>query len=218
MSKIRTILLLALLPFLWNCKKDTNNSADTQVGTSTTVQNIAPPTELSAPTGDKLGEEDLQALAATGQIKEACQLVSADWIKANFPQFRDLELRLLSRTSPDGNASACQCVHSDEATNTNAFVIGYRVSAGNMLYLQSLLDKGMEKDYAGDVPPYQEVRGLGQKAAFSRYNGNLAWVTEKGLYIYMYLYPQSQEKMKSQFNLLYEAAPQIDALANKFSG
>ena len=68
----------------------------------------------------------------------------------------------MSRNSPDGNASACQCMSSSDA-GASAFVIGYRVSAGNMQYIQGLLDEGLKKDDARNIPPYDEVFNLGQK-------------------------------------------------------
>ncbi|MEM0994302.1 MAG: hypothetical protein AAF806_21195 [Bacteroidota bacterium] len=221
MSTSRTILFLALTLLLWNCQEDSNNnglSQQDEVGTDVaTTPDAATSNTLSAPTPDKDGETALQASAATGQIKEACQLISEEWVRNSFPKFRDGDIKLISRTSPDGNASACQCMYSSEA-GSRAFVIGYRIAAGNMQYLQSILNQGLKKDDARDIPPYQEVYNLGQKAAFSKHNGNLAWVTEKGLYIYMYLYPQSAATMKPHFNMLYEVAPQIEALANQYSG
>jgi len=169
---------------------------------------------LPAPLQDQDLGEVKQGLEV-GAIKEACQLVSEEWLRQNIPGFQvgeDIEIKRLSRTSPDGNASACQCTVGGEKL---AFVLGYKKAAGNLQYINILLTEGMKKDDDFNVPPYQEVYNLGQKAAFSKYNGNLAWVTEGGVYLYMYMYPQSTETMKDHFNTLYSVAPQIGQLVKQ---
>lgn len=194
---------------MWQCKEDKPINA--------TEPTPTPPTEASlpAPKEEKMGLDELQANAAIGQIKEACQLISEAWVVKNIPGFEDGDVKLVSRTSPDGNASACQCTKTGGADKV-AFVIGYRVSAGNMQYINGLMKDGLQRENAANIPPYLEVRGLGQRAAFSRANGNLAWVTDSGLYIYMYIYPLKEETMRPHFDLLYALAPEINEVVAKY--
>ncbi|MEM8527247.1 MAG: hypothetical protein AAGG68_21580 [Bacteroidota bacterium] len=209
MNKIKTLLFaISIAGFAWSCEQETK-SVEVSDNTTESTSN------LPAPTEDKDLGQVKQGLAV-GAIKEACQLVSEDWLRAKIPGFQvaeDVDIKRLSRTSPDGNASACQCTVGGEK---RAFVIGYKKAAGNLQYINSLLTEGMKKDDDLNIPPYQEVRELGQRAAFSQHNGNLAWVTEDGLYLYMYMYPQSPATMKSHFNVLYSLAPEINQVVKQY--
>lgn len=213
MRIIRTFFFLAISATLWNCQPETSTTNKEE--TPNVVAAVPEVGALPAPTSDKEGADDLQKSVAVGEIKEACQLISEAWVSKNIPGFQSGTMKLISRTSPDGNASACQCIETSEGSKT-VFVVGYRIAAGNVPYLQSLLTDGLKRENARNIPPYDEVRGLGQIAAFSKYNGNLVWVTESGLYLYMYMYPQGQELMKQHFNVLYEVAPQISAVVAKY--
>lgn len=210
MNKIKILSLLFICALAWNCEPESKGTAS--------VEEVIP-TNLPAPTEDQDLGEVKQGLEV-GAIKEACQLVTEEWLKQNIPGFQigdgsETEIKRLSRTSPDGNASACQCTVGGEKL---AFVLGYKKSAGNLQYMNTLLTEGLIKEDDLNVPPYQEVYNLGQKAAFSKYNGNLAWVTEGGLYLYMYIYPQSTEMMKDHFNILYSVAPQISQMVKQYGG
>lgn len=210
MNKIKILTLLLIGALAWNCEPESK---------VTGTDNEVPVGNLPNPIDDKDLGEVKQGLEV-GSIKEACQLVTEEWLKQNIPGFQigsnaETEIKRLSRTSPDGNASACQCTVAGEKV---AFVLGYKKAAGNLQYLNTLLTEGMKKEDDFNIPPYQEVFNLGQKAAFSKYNGNLAWVTEGGLYLYMYIYPQSTEMMKDHFNILYSVAPQISQIVKQYGG
>lgn len=215
-TNIKWTLLLFLFSsvFFWQCESDDPTDTNENI-TATNVSNAKLDT-LPQALPDKKGETELRQDVVIGQIEEACQLITEDWVRQNIPGFGTGEINLISRTSPDGNASACQCTQAD-ATKQVAFVIGYRISAGNMQYIESLMTQGMQRDEAANIPPYQEVYNLGKRAAFSRANGNLAWVADNGLYLYMYMYPQSAEMMKSHFNTLYSLAPQINEVVAKYA-
>ncbi|MEN0046559.1 MAG: hypothetical protein AAF806_05850 [Bacteroidota bacterium] len=211
MNKVKILVLLFICSLVWNCEPESK-------GTTTTDEAVIP-TNLPAPIEDQDLGEVKQGLEV-GAIKEACQLVTEEWLKRYIPGFQiqireESEIKRLSRTSPDGNASACQCTAGGEKI---AFVLGYKKSAGNLQYINTLLTEGLKKEDDFNIPPYQEVFNLGQKAAFSKYNGNLAWVTEGGLYLYMYIYPQSTETMKDHFNILYSVAPQISQMVKQYGG
>jgi hypothetical protein len=209
MKNIFPLLVLSCLVFLLlQCEENASNTIDNNaVATSTPLDSL--PTAI--PDDENVNRDRVKV----GQLKEACQLVSEDWIRQNIPGFEPDEIRMISRTSPDGIASACQCTQSTE-TSEKAFVIGYRVSAGNMQFINTLMTEGMTRSDGTTVPPYQEVRGLGQRAAFSRANGNLAWVTDSGLYIYMHIFPKSADTMREHFDLLYALAPEINAVVAKY--
>ncbi len=142
-----------------------------------------------------------------GQIKEACQLISKDWLKKNIPGFNRGEIAMVSRTSPDAHASGCEC---RPKSAEEAFVIGYRKNPANMQYVQDLIRVGMLKQYGASVPPFRKVDGLGQVAAFSDVSGWLVWVSETGVQLYMYRFPADRTRMEEDFNLLYTLAPSID--------
>lgn len=217
MNNLKWTLLLFLFSgvLLLQCKpEDTTDDGTDTVG-STPFARVGLDT-LPQALPDKKGEKELRQAVVVGQIEEACQLISENWVRQNISGFGEGEIKMISRTSPDGNASACQCTQSDDVKQT-AFVIGYRISAGNMQFIDNLMKVGMQRDEASDIPPYQEVYNLGKRAAFSRANGNLAWVAENGLYIYMYMYPQSADLMKTHFNTLYSLAPEINEVVEKYA-
>lgn len=200
MKSLSLIGLLVLALLAVNCKPDGGTNNDASLVASTTAEAL--PAPLVEPEEDN-AMRDFSA----GKIKEACQLAPEAWLRKNIPGFEQGTIAYDSRPSPDGHASSCVCRLEQER---KAFVIGYKKSAGNMLYLENLLKEGLKKDYGPNVPPYQEVPGIGQKAAFSQRNGNLAWVTETGVYVYMYLFPYDKSTVQKDYQLLRELAPGIN--------
>ncbi|MEL6943812.1 MAG: hypothetical protein AAFO82_14215, partial [Bacteroidota bacterium] len=108
MNKIKILLLFAVCGFAWNCEQEAKNT--------NVKEEVLPPSNLPTPIDD----QDLGEVAPgleVGAIKEACQLVTERWLRKNIPGFQvgeDIEIKRLSRTSPDGNASACQCTVGGE--------------------------------------------------------------------------------------------------------
>jgi len=212
MSKNGTLLLLLVSILLWNCKDEKAVQVVEETPAVETVNNE----ELPDATDGGRVDSSLVKQAEFGAIKQACQLISREWVKKNIPGFQNGDINLQNRTSPDGNASACQCSLVTEAEQ-KVFVVGYRISAGNLQYINNLITNGLDREDSYDIPPYKEVYELGQRAAFSQYNGNLAWVMDNGLYLYMLMYPQSKETMKGPFNTLYSVAPMISETVNKYT-
>lgn len=201
------ILLLLSLALLAACKNDSKSNVSTAQVTTDVVDTLPAPTvELDTALGSR-------SSYALGPIQEACQLATDDWLRRNLPGFQTGVIKRDSRPSPDGHASSC--VFRLEGQK-KAFVIGYIIEAGNMMNLQGLIERGRLQDGRPAVPPYLEVRGLGQAAAFSKVNGELTWVTETGVKVYMYLFPADPATMKDNFNILYTLAPEINDKINRF--
>lgn len=164
-------------------------------------------TELSVPLVQPEENANPDRDLSVGEIKEACQLISEKWLQQHIPGFDQGKIILVSRATPDNHASACECRVENKKY---AFVIGYKKNPANLQAVSDLISKGQIKEMSANVPPFKEVKGLGQKAAFSNRNGNLVWVSENGVYIYMYIFPPSASTMEEHFNILYKLAPAIN--------
>lgn len=206
---MRVFSMVFVLFLIWGCQDNSTNDSTQTTAKAEMNEGLSEPIieveEAAVPDRD----------VTVGQIKEACQLISEEWLKKNIPGFNRGEIAMVSRTSPDAHASGCEC---RPKSTEEAFVIGYRKNPTNLKYVQDLIRVGMVKQYGAAVPPFRPVDGLGQIAAFSDVNGWLVWVNETGVQMYMYRFPSSRARMEDDFNLLYALAPALDEKMVKYGG
>lgn len=196
---MRNIYLISLLCIaVWSCKSE--KAKETTVSTEDSTTLSAP---LIQPEDNPHPDRD----GSVGEIKEACQLISEKWLQKNIPGFGSGVIKMISRSTPDNHSSACECRVENQRV---AFVIGYKKNPTNLQTVSDLITKGQIKELSPSVPPFREIKGLGQKAAFSDNNGNLVWVTENDIYVYMYIFPPASSTMEAHFNILYKLANGIN--------
>lgn len=179
----------------------------TTTPTTETPAGANPPPSTATPSSED--PTDAYRDITVGGIKSACDLISEAEIRRLIPGFADVqELKMTARNSPDNHASACEC----RAMNENiAFVIGYRKNPANLQYIDDIIEKGEFREYAANIPPYEPVQGLGQKAAFNTKHGYLKWVGNNGVLVYTYVFPTTIQTVDLYKEVLYKWAQDIDA-------
>ncbi len=188
--------------------------ADTIPNSENSGSTAAPsqPTTSSSKEAEVSEEYDPYRDISVGTITNACQLVTEAEIRKRIPGFSNVqEIRMTPRNSPDNHASACECNAMNEK---KVFVIGYRKNPANLQYIDEIIAKGEFREYAPDIPPYQPVAGLGQKAAFNTKHGYLKWVGDNGVLVYTYVFPTTVQNVDTYQKVLYDFAQDIDARFN----
>lgn len=177
----------------------TNTAAATSVPAETTTEEDTEETEAYDPDRD----------VTVGTIKNACELISEAEIRRLVPGFsKAKEIQMNPRNSPDNHASACECRAVGE---NKAVVIGYRKNPANLQYIDDIIAKGEVREYAPNIPPYEPVKGLGQKAAFNTKHGYMKWVGDNGVLVYMYVFPTTVQTVDLYKEVLYKWAQDINA-------
>ncbi len=226
-----------LIGTLLACQTDPAPSESTTIDPTPTAQEVSPvatpvtaapttsdtaPLTTSTPSKTTTNEENTATEEAepydpdrdvtVGTIKNACQLISEEEMRRLVPGFANAkEIQMNPRNSPDNHASACECRAVGE---NKAVVIGYRKNPTNLQYIDEIIAKGEEREYAPNIPPYEPVSGLGQKAAFNTKHGYMKWVGDNGVLVYIYVFPTTVKTVDLYKQVLYKWAQTIDTRFN----